>query len=404
MKCLISIVSIMFLMSCSSDSVTNTVNLAPVLDRITSSNRAVIFSNTETTLIAFANDPDQDDLTYLWSSQGGQFSEQIDSYGQSSITWTAPQEIGIYNILCTVSDGQVSDISVFTIQVTSIPSLVFVESGAFDMGDNFNEGDADERPVHTVFLDAYSIGKYEVTNEQFAGFLNDTINDIEFGTTWYDISDDDAKIRLENGKFVPVFGFEDHPVAWVTWFGARAYGRWLTKKTGDTYRLPTEAEWEKAARGDDQLNQALGHQRRYPWGDSLSVDLGSYGNRGNPFDTEDFSLMETSPVGYYDGTIRNGFQTNDNSSPYGAFDMSSNVSEWCLERYFDGYYAESPSSNPMGVLFGIRMVERGGNGRSSRAFSPVDGRLFDRMRGADRDFAVENWAISEIGFRVVRTN
>ena len=75
MKCLISIVSIMFLMSCSSDSVTNTVNLAPVLDRITSSNRAVIFSNTETTLIAFANDPDQDDLTYLWSSQAGQFSE-----------------------------------------------------------------------------------------------------------------------------------------------------------------------------------------------------------------------------------------------------------------------------------------------------------------------------------------
>ena len=272
------------------------------------------------------------------------------------------------------------------------------------MGDNFNEGDADERPVHTVFLDAYSIGKYEVTNDQFAGFLNDTINDIEFGQTWYNISNVDAKIRLENGKFIPVFGFEDHPVAWVTWFGSRAYGNWLSEKTGDTYRLPTEAEWEKAARGDNQLNQALGHERKYPWGDSLAVDLGTYGNRDNPFETGDFSLIETSPVGYYDGTVREGFQTKNNSSPYGAFDMSSNVREWCLERYYNGYYAESPFSNPMGVLFGNRMVVRGGTGGSSRTFSPVDGRLINAIRGADRNSNFENSSQTSVGFRILRTN
>ncbi|MCH7781954.1 SUMF1/EgtB/PvdO family nonheme iron enzyme, partial [candidate division KSB1 bacterium] len=220
MKCLISIVSIMFLMSCSSDSVTNTVNLAPRLEEIESTESILITGET-ITLTTSAIDANNDALTFVWSSQGGQFSNQVDMNVQTSIKWTAPQEQGIYIITCIVSDGKETDIGVFIVDVVSIPSLVFVESGAFDMGDNFDEGDDDERPVHTVFLDAYSIGKYEVTNEQFAGFLNDTINDIEFGTPWYDISNVDAKIRLENGKFVPVFGFEDHPVAWVTWFGAR---------------------------------------------------------------------------------------------------------------------------------------------------------------------------------------
>jgi len=311
-----------------------------------------------------------------------------------------------------LSDGKETDIGVFILDVVTIPSLVFVESGTFAMGDNFDEGDDDERPVHTVFLDAYSIGKYEVTNEQFAGFLNDTINDIEFGTPWYDIDDVNAKIHLISGKFVPVFGFEDHPVAWVTWFGARAYGRWLTKKTGDTYRLPTEAEWEKAARGDIQINQALGHQRRYPWGDTIEGEIGNYGNNGNPFDNDIISLNETSPVGYYDGTVRDGFQTRDNSSPYGAFDMSSNVREWCLERYFNGYYAESPSSNPMGVLFGNRMVQRGGHGEASLASDTtiiINGNevrigSFGTIRSADRGRGIENSRTTSVGFRVVKTN
>ena len=403
MKYMITIISLLIFLSCSSDSITNAVNLAPRLEDIESTESILITGET-ITLNTSAIDANNDALTFVWSSEGGQFSNQVNMNVQTSVTWTAPQERGIYVITCIVSDGEETDISIFILDVVTIPSLVFVDAGDFDMGDNFDEGTDDERPVHTVFLDAYSIGKYEVTNEQFAGFLNDTINEMEFGWKWYNNNESNVKLRLENDKFIPDFGFEDHPVAWVNWFGARAYCNWLSKKTGDTYRLPTEAEWEKAARGDDQLNQAFGHQRRYPWGDNLVGKFGTYGNSGNPFDTGDFSLLETSPVGYYDGTIRDGFQTSDNSSPYGAFDMSSNVSEWCLDRYFDSYYAESPSSNPMGVLVGNRMVKRGGIGRTSISFSSAGGILFDEKRGADRQFQAGYLGTTEIGFRVVKTN
>ncbi|KPK96162.1 hypothetical protein AMJ80_01530 [bacterium SM23_31] len=245
---------------------------------------------------------------------------------------------------------------------------MLVPAGEFQMGDNFNEGepwDADELPVHTVYLDSFYIGKYAVTNAQFCQFLNEEGNKTEGGVTWLDINSSYCLIEYIGGAYVPKSSKADHPVVMVSWYGARAYCTWLSAKTGQTYRLPTEAEWEKAARGtyEHNLNNPeLGHQRRYPWGDNLDGSYTNYNGSGDPYETDRWP--QTTPVGYYNGSTHGSFQTNDNSSPYGAYDMSGNVWEWCSDWYSNTYYQECYDigivSNPTGPLTGAVRVVRGG--------------------------------------------
>jgi formylglycine-generating enzyme required for sulfatase activity len=130
----------------------------------------------------------------------------------------------------------------------------------------------------------------------------------------------------------------------VNWDSASAYCNWLSAKTGKKYRLPTEAEWEKAARGTDQ--------RRFPWGNSIDRSYANYVG-AQPFDTGRL-------VGFYDGSKRGDFQTHSNASPYGAFDMAGNVMEWCSDWYSRDYYASSPKKNPKGPAEGAYRVLRGG--------------------------------------------
>jgi len=277
------------------------------------------------------------------------------------------------------------------IDTNIIPEFVNVPAGNFKMGDNFNEGNftLDELPVHTVTLGLYYIGKYEVTNTQFAAFLNDRGAHSGSGNIWYDITDRDARISLSGSTYNVDNIFEDHPVVEVTWYGATEYAVWLSEKTGENYRLPTEAEWEKAARGDATANSTLGHQRRYPWGDSID---GSYANylKNNPP-----GYSETSPVGFYNGSIYGNFQTNDNSSPYGAYDMAGNVWEWVSDWYSDSYYSISPNVSPLGPASGNERVKRGG----SWGFFDVDD-----LRSADRSSGNPNNSDSNLGFRCVRKN
>lgn len=214
--------------------------------------------------------------------------------------------------------------------------MVLVPEGNFIMGSE--NGNDDEKPVHKVFLNSFYIDKYEVTNAQFSEFLNSVgaisnresspeVND-EKGNPW--ITElIGSSISFENGIWtVDDEYLKSLPANGIFWNGAQAYCDWRGA------RLPTEAEWEKAARGTDG--------RTYPWGEELYCDFVNYSDCG-------FLRYEFSPVGSHPKGI----------SPYGVHDMSGNVSEWVSDWYSSTYYSESPTSNPQGPFKGEEKVARG---------------------------------------------
>ena len=191
----------------------------------------------------------------------------------------------------------------------SDPNMMFIPAGEFEMGSNDKDAEDDEKPRHTVYLDAFYIDRYEVTNAQYKKFVDanpqwqrdripEKYHDGDYLTHW-------------NGNNYPP-GKDNHPVVYVSWYAAIAYAEWNGK------RLPTEAEWEKAARGDR-------FGREYAWGDSLDPDKANYGE----------NIGDTTPVGTYD---MNG---------YGLYDMTGNVWEWCLDEYDANFYAISPGYSPL---------------------------------------------------------
>ncbi len=194
----------------------------------------------------------------------------------------------------------------------SLGSMVPVPAGWFIMGADPEEGEVgriDEQPAHRVYLDAYYIDVYEVTNLEYSKFVAATGHRAPF---WWD------------GRDVPE-GQGRHPVNAVSWADAAAYATWVGK------RLPTEAEWEKAARGTDG--------RKYPWGNIFSM------SRGN------CQSKYTQPVGNFPSGI----------SPYGCYDMTGNVWELVSDWYRTDYYRRAPEKNPKGPLFGSHHVLKGGS-------------------------------------------
>lgn len=134
-----------------------------------------------------------------------------------------------------------------------------------------------------------------------------------------------GQIRLIENKFVIDKGFENHPVVMVTWFGAKAYADFYG------YRLPLEKEWAKAARGADT--------RAYPWGDHINANITNYGSSKNALQKLlGGNIARTSPVGYYNGNKYGDYQTEDNKSPYGAYDMGGNVWQWLGDDYPNVHY------------------------------------------------------------------
>jgi formylglycine-generating enzyme required for sulfatase activity len=259
----------------------------------------------------------------------------------------------------------ITGVGVVTIEVTTPTDkqhqMVLVPEGEFSMGSEL--GDTDESPVHTVFLDSYYIDKYEVTNGLYQEFALAT------GRTQTSTTNDDR------------FNGTQKPVASVSWFDADAYCKWING------RLPTEAEWEKAARGTGG--------RKYPWGgewDSRRANIwvsgDPYGNSATP------ESWATTPIGYYDGTNRDGYQTLDGGSPYGAHDMVGNVWEWCADWYDGSYYAKSSLRNPTGSLSGDWHVLRG------NSWSDGDGSTGD-VGASDRRAEDPSYAYYNVGFRCV---
>ncbi|MFQ5629382.1 MAG: SUMF1/EgtB/PvdO family nonheme iron enzyme [bacterium] len=343
-----------------------------------------------------------------------QFQDASQAYVTDKVIWsTSPLSIaridsnGIFHALQNVSgeatviaDYQtLRDQSVVQIRETPVDAIEWVEipAGSFIMGDD--NGRFDEKPAHEVFLNTYEIGKYEVTNREYADYLNQALAVDEIiaesgivrgkkppftGIIYfrYTGSLEFPDIFIEYAQTEPgVFafrvrpGFERYPVVRLNWYGAMAFCAFYG------YRLPTEAEWEKAARGGSQSEYGTenGH---------ISHDLANYGGTGGK------DIFEgLAPVG--------AFAPN----PYGLYDMSGNAGEFVFDLYDPNYYSISPSQDPkgpgpakpVGELPGGVALWRGGAWTSPAAFCKTT------TRGTLRDQADHN-LLSEaiVGFRVAR--
>lgn len=181
---------------------------------------------------------------------------------------------------------------------------------------------------------ALSDGSAKIVDEQVVGYYpGDTFHGgrhemrIDAGDWLYiDLNEPGLRLTFDGQDFAPQPGYENHPMTQVTWFGARAYCEACNG------RLPTELEWEKAARGDDG--------RPYPWGVGIAPNQANYYASGDPFEEGRGARGDTNPVGYYNGRAYNGYQTLDARSPYGLYDMAGNVWQWTADIY-EGMHVRS---------------------------------------------------------------
>ncbi len=259
--------------------------------------------------------------------------------------------------------------------------FVLVPAGPFLMGDNHAEGDPDEVPVHEVRLDSFYMARDKVTNADYARFMSD--GGYESSEYWEaggfrEYGQAPRHWTREEYHGGGTQGGNDFPVVGVSWFEASAYCSWVSRETGATYRLPTEAEWEKAARGTDQ--------RRFPWGEEIDGSYANYEFSGDPYEPG------LTPVGFYDGEQHDGFQTSLNVSPYGVREMTGNVWEWCADWYDGDFYHVSPTSNPTGPESGSSRILRGGGW--------VDSHYYHRAANRNSSFPENRNPIQ--GFRCVR--
>jgi formylglycine-generating enzyme required for sulfatase activity len=249
--------------------------------------------------------------------------------------------------------------------------MVYVPGGAFVMGSPPDAGQDDESPAREVCVNGFYIDKYEVTNAQFQQFVDatDYVTDLEkkpasaLGRSW----------RRPYGSDLTAEKLPEHPVVCVSWRDAIAYARWAGK------RLPTEAEWEKAARGTDA--------RMYPWGNKPpTAKLSNTADKSAGLKWSDSSLDDNQQYTAAVGSFPPG------KSPYGLDDMSGNVWEWCLDWWDSDYYAEGPAKNPVGPPTGEFRVIRGGSW-----FDFIEG-----TRTAHRMYFNPQGASADIGFRCVK--
>ena len=220
--------------------------------------------------------------------------------------------------------------------------MVAIPEGWFDMG--CATGRDDEKPVHCVWVDAFKMAACQTTRAEYTRFLAKTRRAAP--PFW-----DDANFQLLR-----------QPVVGSSWFDAAAFCEWLSRMSGRAYRLPTEAEWERAARGESA--DAL-----FPWGDGPPESLPNYAERW---------VSGPEPVAEY----------APNAS--GLFNMGDNVHEWCADWYDPHYYERSPQRNPQGPDQGIRKASRGGSWRHHIKVT----------RSAARSSIPPEFQYADYGFRV----
>jgi formylglycine-generating enzyme required for sulfatase activity len=239
--------------------------------------------------------------------------------------------------------------------------MVLIPAGEFSMGSD--DGSEVEQPVHRVYVDAYYLDATPVTNDQFADFVRAT----GYRTTAERL---ESIVQAQEGGFqssgpswrtCATDDRQDHPVIYVSWYDADAYARWVGK------RLPTEAEWEKAARGGLE-------GRRFSWGDE------------SPDGRANWKLAQNEPLASPPTKSVFSFPPNG----YGTYDMAGNVWEWCGDWYFDPYYVISPRENPKGPERGQYRVRRGASWNVREDF---------RLRCANRGAMLPDCFWPNLGFR-----
>lgn len=225
------------------------------------------------------------------------------------------------------------------------PEVVFVKGGTFQMGTT-KENEA-EMPVHRVTVSDFSIGKYEVTVSQYRAFCKETGREMPSKPDW---------------------GWQDnYPIDGVSYFDALAYCAWLGKKFGGNWRLPTEAEWEYAARGGSK-------SQGYTYAGGKDIDQVSWYEGNANYEAKAVGLKKSNELGIYD--------------------MSGNLEEWCEDWADENYYSKSPGTNPQGPSGGTDRVMRGGSWYLLYWYSSTTRRSL-RPPDTNRGY---------IGFRVVLSN
>ncbi|MCC6488829.1 MAG: SUMF1/EgtB/PvdO family nonheme iron enzyme [Candidatus Hydrogenedentes bacterium] len=320
-----------------------------------------------------------------------------------------------------------------------------IPAGRFEMGDHHDLGGvehpSDEVPIHLVQLDSFYISKMEVTNDEYCRFLNAAIDaksimvrdDLVYtqdGMTLLcdtNASDPASSVHWDGQHFVLADGRAEHPVVCVRWPGAVEYCNWLSTAEGlmpcyhpgltscdyaaSGYRLPSEAEWEYAARGGQ-----TDLYRIFPWGDEPDTARVNWPGSGDPYEAGPYPW--TTPVGFYDGQMHKKgdfdwpgpqleYQTADGANGYGLYDVSGNVWEWVNDWYQRDYYAVSSLTNPAGPDTGQSLpdgkpyhVLRGGNWYNGEwGHGRVSNRDPAYYRGPDDP----NHSWYHVGFRVAKS-
>ena len=250
------------------------------------------------------------------------------------------------------------------------PEMVVIPAGRFRMGDIQGGGNSDEKPVHWVNIQQFAMGKFEVTVGEFRQFVNATYykTEAEKGDGCY-VYDDGWKKKKDANWRNPYFSQNDkHPVVCVSWNDATAYAEWLNQQTGKQYRLPSEAEWEYAARA--------GTETKYWWGNKIGH------NRANCFENQcGDNFKYTAPVGSFD------------PNSFGLYDTVGNVWEWIADSWSEDY-TNAPNDGKIrtvGVNESYRVLRGGSWGLNSL-----------NTRAADRSRNDPDSRDSFVGFRVVR--
>lgn len=270
-------------------------------------------------------------------------------------------------------------------------NMVLIPAGIFTMGTDVDTEYDDEGPSHQVYLDAFLIGKYEVTRAEYRQFIDDDGYAKEkywtsSGWGWKNYSRTEGKpVHWEEPpSWIAAPWDEQAPVSYISYHEASAYCRWLSEKTGEEYRLPTEAEWEKAARWDESAQCA----RKYPWGDNWqrwscnwSEDSASSPNK----------LM---PVGSYPEGV----------SAYGAHDMAGNVAEWVADMYDKDFYARGDQWSAL-PLDAVKYRPFNRLARYSNDHVLRGGDMFSSAETAQSTIRSHLWAGNDgiIGLRVARS-